>query len=86
MTRHQRRKAARQASLERSERIVLAHRAWERSETVKRNLSVAKERNYYPQSQMAGLSENAARFNCSGRGPGAMNRRRALALKAQGKW
>lgn len=86
MTRHQRRKAAKAKSIAKTERIILAHKAWERSERVKRNMGQPIERNYYPQSQMGTLSENAARFNSSGRGPGAMNRRRALALKAQGKW
>jgi hypothetical protein len=86
MTRHQRRKAAKAASLAKSERIAVAAKAYDRAQTVKRNMGSPIERNYYPQSQLASFGDTAARFSSSGRGPGSMNRRRALALKAQGKW
>ncbi len=86
MTRHQRRKAARKANLAKSERIALAAKAYDRAETVKRNMGSPVERNYYPQSQLSALGTSAVRFNSSGRGSGAMPARRASALKASGKW
>ncbi len=85
MTRHQRRKAAKIASLDKSERIAIASKAYDKANLVNNNLSSPIERNYYPQSSMAGMMEQSHRgYIC--RASGGMGRGRAMALKAQGKW
>lgn len=85
-SRNERRKRAKRANVERSERIANAAKAYERDLIVKRNLSNPPERSYYPTvsciGNMAGQSHRA--YIC--RAGGAMERRRALALKLQGKW
>lgn len=85
-SRHARRKAAKAANRERTERIAKAARSHQIAAIVKANLSAPIERNFYPTvsciGNMAGQSHRA--YVC--RAGGGMERRRALALKAQGKW
>ncbi len=61
MTRNQRRKAAKAANAERSQRIAEASKAYERALIVKRNLAQPVERNYYPQSCLAGMEGQSHR-------------------------
>lgn len=85
-TRNQRRKAAKARNLERTEAIVAANAAYERALIVKRNLANPPERNYYPTVSCIGdmKAQSHRAYVC--RAGGGMDRRRALALKAQGKW
>lgn len=86
MTRNERRKKAKAANLERSIRIATAAKAYEVSKIVKENLSKPIERNYYPTISCVGelKAKSHAIYVC--RASGGMNRSRAMALKAQGKW
>ncbi len=85
-SRNERRKRSKAANAERTANIVAANAAYERALIVKRNLSSPIERNYYPpKSCLADMASQSHRgYVC--RAGGAMDRRRALALKAQGKW
>lgn len=85
-TRNQRRKAAKAKNLARTEAIIAANAAYERALIVKRNLANPPERNYYPAVSCIGdmKAQSHRAYVC--RAGGGMDRRRALALKAQGKW
>lgn len=69
-SRHQRRKAAKAGQADKLERLALAERSRRVSELVKQNRNTPIERNYYPQSSMAGLSETAARAKVTGHSSG----------------
>lgn len=85
-TRNERRARAKAANAARSERIANAARAYDIALKVKANLSAPKERNYYPNSScVADLKAKSHRvYVC--RASGGMERGRAMALKAQGKY
>ncbi len=85
-TRNERRKRAKRANAERTERILAANAAYERALVVKRNLANPPERSYYPtKSCIADMGSQSHRvYIC--RASGAMPSQRANALKAQGKW
>ena len=61
MTRHQRRKLAKQANVERSQAIALAAIAYNRALIVKRNMERRPERNYYPASCLANMEAQSHR-------------------------
>ncbi len=61
MTRNQRRKAAKAANAQRSVNIAEAAKAYERALIVKRNMAAKPERNYYPQSCLAGMESQSHR-------------------------
>ncbi len=85
MSRHQRRKAAKERNTLKSEGIAKASLAYDKAEIVRRNMGSPMERNYYPQSSMSDMAGQSHRgYIC--RASGGMGRQRALALKAQGKW
>lgn len=85
-TRNERRKRAKARNLERSERIAKAARAYEVAKIVRDNLSRPVERSYYPTVSCIGNMEGQSHRAYVCKAGGGMDRRRALALKAQGKW
>jgi hypothetical protein len=85
-SRNERRKRAKAANAERSERIANAAKAYERALIVKRNLSNPPERNFYPPVSCIGNMKAQSHRAYICRAGGGMERKRALALKAQGKW
>ena len=85
-TRNERRKRAKAANAARTERIAKAALAYERDLIVKRNLANPPERSYYPKVSCIGNMEGQSHRVYLCRAGGAMERRRALALKLQGKW